>query len=220
MSLPARILRHSKLELLSFEEKLEHIFKEYGDDYGAAEQILDYMQKNRNATEEYNIQASKEQAGKDAQIRLNIFIENLELAQSYGQIEETKENKKEKIQKIANEWFAYADETKNYGFFKRILEEYEKKLHEDAKVRGEALLREVEGIENNDTLDECRKKRIAAGCGLQVMDVNRLLKGFEMLQQMTKSMAKGNFRGIPGMGGMPGMGGGRMRSFGRKKRFK
>ena len=50
---------------------------------------------------------------------------------------------------------------KNYGFFKRILEEYEKKLHEDAKVRGEALLREVEGIENNDTLDECRKKRIA-----------------------------------------------------------
>ena len=31
---------------------------------------------------------------------------------------------------------------------KRILEEYEKKLHEDAKVRGEALLREVEGIEN------------------------------------------------------------------------
>ena len=78
---------------------------------GAAEQILDYMQKNRNATEEYNIQASKEQAGKDAQIRLNNFIENLELAQSYGQIEETKENKKEKIQKIANEWFAYADET-------------------------------------------------------------------------------------------------------------
>ena len=58
---------------------------------------------------------------------LNNFIENLELAQSYGQIEETKENKKEKIQKIANEWFAYADETKNYGFFKRILEEYEKK---------------------------------------------------------------------------------------------
>ena len=50
------------------------------------------MQKNRNAPEEYNIQASKEQAGKDAQIRLNNFNENQELAQSYGQIEETKEN--------------------------------------------------------------------------------------------------------------------------------
>ena len=74
--------------------------------------------------------------------------------------------------------------------------------------------------ENPQILNASRKKRIAAGCGLQVMDVNRLLKGFEMLQQMTKSMAKGNFLGIPGMGGMPGMGGGRMRSFGRKKRFK
>ena len=74
--------------------------------------------------------------------------------------------------------------------------------------------------ENPQILNASRKKRIAAGCGLQVMDVNRLLKGFEMLQQMTKSMAKGNFRGIPGMGGMPGMGGGRMHSFGRKKRFK
>lgn len=74
--------------------------------------------------------------------------------------------------------------------------------------------------ENPQILNASRKKRIAAGCGLQVMDVNRLLKGFEMLQQMTKSMAKGNFRGVPGMGGMPGMGGGRMRSFGRKKRFK
>ena len=44
------------------------------------------------------------------------------------------------------------------------------------------------------------------------MDVNRLLKGFEMLQQMTKSMSKGQLPGgIPGMGGMPGMGGrGRM----------
>ena len=74
--------------------------------------------------------------------------------------------------------------------------------------------------ENPQILNASRKKRIAAGCGLEVVDVNRLLKSFEMLQQMTKSMAKGNFRGIPGMGGMPGMGGGRMRSFGRKKRFK
>ena len=89
-------------------------------------------------------------------------------------------------------------------------------------VRMEAIISSMTKEERRDPkiLNASRKKRIAAGCGLQVMDVNRLLKGFEMLQQMTKSMAKGNFRGIPGMGGMPGMGGGRMRSFGRKKRFK
>ena len=44
---------------------------------------------------------------------------------------------------------------------------------------------------------------------------------YEQLQQLTKSMSKGRFRGIPGMGGMPGMGGrGKMQGFGRKKRLK
>ncbi|MBE6919675.1 MAG: signal recognition particle protein [Ruminococcaceae bacterium] len=76
--------------------------------------------------------------------------------------------------------------------------------------------------ENPQILNASRKKRIAAGCGQQVQDVNRLLKSFEMLQQLTKSMSKGKFRGMPGMGGMPGIGGGmsRMHGFGRKKRFK
>ena len=75
--------------------------------------------------------------------------------------------------------------------------------------------------ENPQILNASRKKRIAAGCGLEVVDVNRLLKSFEMLQQLTKSMSKGRFRGIPGMGGMPGMGGhGKMKGFGRKKRLK
>ena len=74
--------------------------------------------------------------------------------------------------------------------------------------------------ENPQILNASRKKRIAAGCGLQVMDVNRLLKNFEMLQQLTKSMSKGKFRGMPGMGGMPNMGMSKMHGFGRKKRFK
>ena len=78
--------------------------------------------------------------------------------------------------------------------------------------------------ENPQILNASRKKRIAAGCGLQVQDVNRLLKSFEMLQQLTKSMSKGKFRGMPGMpgmGGMPNMGNmGKMHGFGRKKRLK
>ena len=76
--------------------------------------------------------------------------------------------------------------------------------------------------ENPQILNASRKRRIAAGCGLQVVDVNRLLKSFEMLQQLTKSMTKGKMRGMAGMlGGMGGgFGGGRMNSFGRKKRLK
>ena len=67
--------------------------------------------------------------------------------------------------------------------------------------------------ENPQILNASRKKRIAAGCGLQVVDVNRLLKQFELMQQLTKQMTRGR---LPNMGGM----GSRMHGFGRKKRLK
>ena len=74
--------------------------------------------------------------------------------------------------------------------------------------------------ENPQILNASRKRRIAAGCGLEVVDVNRLLKSFEALQQLTKSLTKGKMRGMGAMmGGMGNLGGG-MLSFGRKKRFK
>ena len=69
--------------------------------------------------------------------------------------------------------------------------------------------------ENPAVLGASRKRRIAAGCGLEVVDVNRLLKQFELMQDMIKQMNRGK---MPK--GMGGMGGGRMRGFGRKKRFK
>ena len=62
--------------------------------------------------------------------------------------------------------------------------------------------------ENPQILNASRKKRIAAGCGLQVSDVNRLLKQFEMMQELTKQVTKG--RGLPG----------RMHGLGRKKKKK
>ncbi len=55
-----------------------------------------------------------------------------------------------------------------------------------------------------------RKKRIAAGSGTQVQDVNRLLKQFMQMQKMMKRMKKkGGMRGLmqqmKGQGGAPGM---------------
>ena len=94
------------------------------------------------------------------------------------------------------------------------------------------MLRQMEAIilsmtpyerENPNVLNSSRKKRIAAGSGTQVVDVNRLLKQFDMLQTMTKQfsggkmprnmrkmMKKGGKGGMGGLGGMmPGMGGGK-----------
>ena len=63
-----------------------------------------------------------------------------------------------------------------------------------------------------DVIKGSRKKRIAAGSGTQIQDVNRLLKQFTQMQKMMKKMGGGNskkmMRQMQGMmppgGGMPG----------------
>ena len=75
--------------------------------------------------------------------------------------------------------------------------------------------------ENPGLLNASRKRRVAAGCGLEVVDVNRLLKQFEMMQQLTKQLSKGRMPSFGGMGGFGKMGGmSKMHGFGRKKRLK
>lgn len=46
-----------------------------------------------------------------------------------------------------------------------------------------------------DIINASRKKRIAAGCGLQVEDVNKLLKSFEQMQKMMKQFKGGKGKG-------------------------
>ena len=80
----------------------------------------------------------------------------------------------------------------------------------------ERQLRRVEGIINSMTpaermrpeiLKASRKRRIAAGAGVPVQEVNRLLNQFEQMQKMMKMMKGGNLaRMMQGMKGfMPGM---------------
>ena len=59
------------------------------------------------------------------------------------------------------------------------------------------------------TINGSRRKRIAAGSGLMVQDVNRLLKQFTQMEKMMRKMARGGMkkmlRGMPGGGMPPGM---------------
>ena len=90
-------------------------------------------------------------------------------------------------------------------------------IDEKVMARTEAIILSMtpKERENPQILNASRKKRIAAGCGLQVVDVNRLIKQYEMVQQLTKQMSKGFMPNLPGMGGF-GFGHGR----GKKKRRK
>ena len=62
--------------------------------------------------------------------------------------------------------------------------------------------------DNPSIINFSRKKRIAAGCGLTVEQVNKLLKQFEAMQKMTKQLtglarSKGKKRrGFPGLGNL------------------
>ena len=56
-----------------------------------------------------------------------------------------------------------------------------------------------------------RKRRIAAGAGVQIQDVNRLLNQFDQMQGMMKKMKGGGLmKMMKRMGGMKGLGGGGM----------
>lgn len=78
-------------------------------------------------------------------------------------------------------------------------------------VRTEAIIQSMTPLErdNPKVLNGSRRARIARGSGMQVSDVNSLVKRFEQAQQMMRAVAKtGGMPALPGAGGGPGAWGG------------
>lgn len=72
---------------------------------------------------------------------------------------------------------------------------------------------------NPDLLNASRKKRIAAGSGTSVEDINSLLRQFEQVKQLMKKLSGSKrFGGFGGMGGMGGLGMGKSRSATKPKK--
>jgi signal recognition particle subunit SRP54 len=82
-------------------------------------------------------------------------------------------------------------------------------LQEKALKRTEAIINSMTPLERRkpELLKASRKRRIAAGAGVQVQEVNRLLTQFEQMQKMMKMMRSGGLakmmRNMKGM--LPGM---------------
>jgi len=78
------------------------------------------------------------------------------------------------------------------------------KVNDKELARQIAVIRSMTNQEKRypDLIKGSRKKRIAAGCGQELQDVNRVLKQFKMMQKMMKRFKKGNManmvRGIKG----------------------
>ena len=75
-------------------------------------------------------------------------------------------------------------------------------VDEKALSRTEAIILSMTPAEREDPslLNNSRKKRIAAGSGTQVVDINRLLKQFEMMRQMTRQLSGRQLKRMGRMG--------------------
>ena len=88
------------------------------------------------------------------------------------------------------------------------------KMDEKQLARQEAIILSMTKAERNNPsiLNSSRKKRIAGGSGTSVVDINRLLKQYDAMQQMVKQFSGKNMkkmqRKMGRMGGMGGFGGG------------
>ncbi|MBL8286714.1 MAG: signal recognition particle protein [Rubrivivax sp.] len=125
-----------------------------------------------------------------------------------------------------NDFLAQISQMKKMGGLAGLVDKLPSALAEKAAGadmgRAERDVRRMEGIINSMTplerrkpelIKATRKRRIAAGAGVQVQEVNRLLNQFEQMQGMMKKMQGGGLMkmmrrmggGMGGMGGLPGL---------------
>ncbi len=99
----------------------------------------------------------------------------------------------------------------------RMVKDIDPMMAEDSLKKTEAIISSMTVHErrNPDVLNASRRRRIAAGSGTTVQDVNQLVKQFREMQKMMKQlgiMGRGKKKNKKGRGGMPGQRGGMLPS--------
>jgi signal recognition particle subunit SRP54 len=127
-----------------------------------------------------------------------------------------------------NDFKTQIGQMRNMGGLSSLIDKLPAQMQQAAKSadlsQADKSIPRMEGIINSMTpkerrhpelLKASRKRRIAAGAGVSVQEVNRLLNQFEQMQDMMKKMQKGGLakmmRAVGAMKGMGGLGG-----FGRR----
>lgn len=153
LSMLKRIEAHAQEDEKSMREQLNSWCD---DNFGTARNIMSYLwEVNREKVEnEELLEDALQLAAKDTANKRLEFIENLELSQSYGQIDSTSEDRKDRILKIIDDWYEWSVSTSNYGFFKSIMGGFQRKIKEDAKGREAEIRSELDiTLKRGRTLD-------------------------------------------------------------------
>lgn len=121
------------------------------DNYGSLHLLTGYINEKQPGFEaefmkNFKVAMALDFAKKQAKKEFEDFSDELALFQSYGQIDNTEENKKEIILQTAGLLYEAAQEDDNYGFFKKVLVEFKNKIQRDAVVQGDALQQNLENF--------------------------------------------------------------------------
>jgi signal recognition particle subunit SRP54 len=97
------------------------------------------------------------------------------------------------------------------------LQQASKNVDEGQFTRLEAIINSMTPKErrNHEIISGSRRKRIAAGSGTTIQDVNNLLRQYAQMAKMFKQMGKGGMARNMMRGGMGAMGLGGKQKFGR-----
>ena len=140
------IERHFHADKPSFAERLHEIADDR-DDLGSARQIVHMI-------EDTGIEADaalcsivddmdETSIKRRAELCRDDFIESLELAQSYGQLESSAEDKKEKILQSINVVYEHCLPAFDFGFFADVVAAFREKIEREASRRGDILAKEL-----------------------------------------------------------------------------
>ncbi len=112
------------------------------------------------------------------------------------------------------DWLDQMRQIRKMGPLSQILEMLPGQLGQAAKQVDprdvEKNFKHVEAIINSmtrgerrdpDILNASRRRRIAAGCGMEVQDVNKLIKQYRETQKLMKTLQKSGLKGLPKMFG-------------------
>ena len=152
----------------TYRGRLADILDGQRDDYGAARLIVEYL-SYKEPDEDFHeisekIEAGESYAKETAKLRKDDFVGELELAQSYGQIDNSVEDQKEKILQVIDGWHEWSGNSSNYGFFGKVMDGYLAEIRESAKCREKDLLEQLKGFKEAEIpgiSNEAKEKRAA-----------------------------------------------------------
>jgi len=185
-ALSARSITGKPIKFAGTGEKLTDIEPFHPD--RMASRILgmgDVLTLIEKATESFDMQEAEKAARKQPQdLSLDDFLEQMQQLKKMGP-----------LQNVLGMLPGVGNKLKNV------------EVDDQALKKPEAIIRSMTLRErkNPDILNASRRKRIAAGAGVTVADVNQLMRQFDQMRKMLKQMM-GNKRGLArGMRGLPFM---------------